>query len=245
MKLPCSFEVGEGVLLCRTNPPRTGFFVLPEPKRRGRCIVDVIVKPREIRLSDEQDLIARARRGEVQAYEALVQQYEMLAFRAAYLITRDEGDAADAAQDGFLRAYHALNSFRPGASFRPWLLRIVTNLALNRVQAAQRRARMAERYTRQVIVDTGPVSIDGLVVQREQRQRLLQAVGQLNPDQQALISLRYFLELPEAEVAETLKIPIGTVKSRLHRTLAKLREIIQTDYPDLAELTKGMHAPAG
>ncbi|MBI5567469.1 MAG: RNA polymerase sigma factor, partial [Chloroflexi bacterium] len=117
-----------------------------------------------------------------------------------------------------------------------WLLRIVTNLALNRLQANRRRLNMTERYTRQVLVETGHVSIDGLVLQRDQRQRLLQAVGRLNPDQQALISLRYFLELPEAEVAATLKIPIGTVKSRLHRTLAKLREIIQTDYADLIEL---------
>jgi RNA polymerase sigma-70 factor (ECF subfamily) len=187
-------------------------------------------------LTDEQQLIGRAQRGDMAAYEALVQQYETLAFRAAYLITRDDGEAADAAQEAFVRAYRALGSFRSGAPFRPWLLRIVTNLALNRLQANRRRLNMTERYTRQVLVETGHVSIDGLVLQRDQRQRLLQAVGRLNPDQQALISLRYFLELPEAEVAATLKIPIGTVKSRLHRTLAKLREIIQTDYADLIEL---------
>ncbi len=187
-------------------------------------------------MNDEQQLIERARRGDLAAYEALVRQYETLAFRAAYLITRDDGEAADAAQEAFVRAYRALGSFRPGAPFRPWLLRIVTNLALNRLQANRRRQNMTERYTRQVQIETGGVSIDGLVLQRDQRQRLLQAVGQLNPDQQALISLRYFLELPEAEVAATLKIPIGTVKSRLHRTLAKLREIIRTDYADLIEL---------
>ncbi len=185
---------------------------------------------------EEPDLIVRAKHGDVQAYEALVQQHETLAFRAAYLITRDEHDAADIAQDAFVRAYHALGTFRADAPFRPWLLRIVTNLALNRLQANRRRLNMTERYTRQAIIETGPLSIDGLVVQRDQRQRLLQAVGQLSPDQQALISLRYFLELPEAEVAATLKIPLGTVKSRLHRTLARLREIIQADYADLIDL---------
>jgi RNA polymerase sigma-70 factor (ECF subfamily) len=187
-------------------------------------------------LIEEPDLIARAKHGDVQAYTVLVQQHETLAFRAAYLITRDEHEAADVAQEAFVRAYHALGAFRSGAPFRPWLLRIATNLALNRLQANRRRMNMTERYTRQVMLETGHLSIDGLVVQRDQRQRLLQAVGQLNPDQQALVSLRYFLELPEAEVAATLKIPIGTVKSRLHRTLAKLREIIQADYPDLIEL---------
>jgi RNA polymerase sigma-70 factor (ECF subfamily) len=97
---------------------------------------------------------------------------------------------------------------------------------------------MTERYTRQVIVEDGNLSVEGLAVKREQQQRLIAAVSQLGPDQQALIALRYFLELPEAEVAAALNIPRGTVKSRLHRTLAKLREIIQRDYPDLSELTQ-------
>jgi RNA polymerase sigma factor (sigma-70 family) len=189
-------------------------------------------------LVDEHDLMARAQHGDVLAYEQLVQQYEQLAFRVAYLITHDEHEAADAAQDAFLRAYRALGSFKLGQPFRPWLLRIVTNTALNRIQAAQRRERMNERYTRQVMVENDHLSIEGLAVKREQQQRLIAAVGRLSSDQQALIALRYFLELPEAEVAAALNIPHGTVKSRLHRTLAKLREIIQHDYPDLSELTQ-------
>src|SRR5512139_3934842 len=140
--------------------------------------------------------MARAQRGDVSAYEQLVQQYEQLAFRAAYLITHEEHEAADAAQDAFLRAYRALHSFKLGQPLRPWLLRIVTNTALNRIQAAQRRERMTERYTRQVIVENGSPSIEGLAAQREQQQRLIAAVHQLNPDQQALIALRYFLEMP-------------------------------------------------
>ncbi len=188
-------------------------------------------------MDDEQRLIARAQQGDGPAYEALVRLHQEVAFRAAYLITRDEQEAADAAQDGFLRAYDALPTFQLGRPLRPWLLRIVTNLALNRRLAAQRRARMTERYTRQTLVEgAGSLSIDGHVVKREQQRRLLEAVEQLSPDQGRLIALRYFLELPEAEVAETLKIPIGTVKSRLHRTLARLRAIIQTDYPDLIDL---------
>ena len=192
----------------------------------------------ETRLINEQDLIARAQHGDVLAYEQLVQQYEQIAFRVAYLMTHEEHEAADAAQDAFLRAYRALGSFKPGQPFRPWLLRIVTNTALNRIQATQRRARMTERYTRQVIVENSHLSIEGFAVKHEQQLRLIAAVSQLNPDQQALIALRYFLELSEAEVAAALNIPRGTVKSRLHRTLAKLRAIIQHDYPDLIELAQ-------
>jgi RNA polymerase sigma-70 factor (ECF subfamily) len=189
-------------------------------------------------LIDEQDLIAHAQRGDVQAYEQLMQQYEQLAFRVAYLITHDEHEAADAAQDAFLRAYRALGSFKRGQPFRPWLLRIVTNTAVNCIQAAQRRQRMTDRHTRQVLIENGGLSIEGVAVKHDQQQRLMAAVSQLSPDQQTLISLRYFLELSEAEVAAALNLPHGTVKSRLHRTLAKLREIIQRDYPDLSELTQ-------
>ncbi len=188
-------------------------------------------------MTQEQTLIASAQRGDVQAYEALVRQYEQLAFRAAWLITHDEAEAADAAQDAFVRAYRALGSFKLGQPFRPWLLQIVTHQALNRVQASQRRQQMTERYARQLITAQDRPSPELKLAEREQSERLVQAVGKLSPDEQTLIALRYFLELPEAEVAQALRLPRGTIKSRLHRTLARLREIIRRDFPDLNELT--------
>ncbi len=184
-------------------------------------------------LDQEQSLIARSQRGDAQAYESLVREHEQAAFRAAYLITRDPHEAAEVAQDAFLRAFRALHTFKLGLPFRPWLLRIVTNLALNKVQAAQRRAKMTERYAQQVIAGQNDPAPDNLLEEREQNERLLDAVGRLSRDERSLISLRYFMGLPEAEVAEALSIPLGTVKSRLHRTLAKLKGIIQREFPDL------------
>lgn len=187
----------------------------------------------------EQDLIRRAKGGDITAYDALVKAYETLAFRAAYLITRDESEAADAAQDAFVRAFRALGSFRAGEPFRPWLLRIVTNQALNRIVSAKRRAAMTERYAKTVIESTTtnpPPSPQKALEAREQNELLMRAVGRLKAEEQALITLRYFLELPESEVSQTLNIPQGTVKSRLHRTLSKLREIIARDFPELVEL---------
>lgn len=186
----------------------------------------------------EQELVRNAQRGDVAAYEALVRAYETLAFRAAFLITRDEHEAADAAQDAFVRASRALHTFRLGEPFRPWLMRIVTNQALNRLQANKRRWQMNERYIQQVDLQTDPPNAQHALETREQNEHLMRAVTRLKPDEQALISLRYFLELPESEVAHALQIPQGTVKSRLHRTLAKLREIIRKDFPDLVELTE-------
>jgi RNA polymerase sigma-70 factor (ECF subfamily) len=187
-------------------------------------------------VNNEQPLIARAQRGDTDAYTALVQQYEPLAFRAAYLIVRDEADAADVAQEAFLRAYRALGSFTLGQPFRPWLLRIVTNQALNRLQAAERRARMNERYTAHVQLHDEAVSPERTAIEREQHERLMQAVRRLSADEQTLITLRYFLELPESEVAQTLQVPVGTIKSRVHRTLNKLRDVIRREFADLNEL---------
>ena len=181
-------------------------------------------------ITDEPQLIARVQRGDTQAYAALVRAYEQVAFRAAFLILRDPDEAADAAQEAIVRAYRALGSFKVDRPFRPWLLRIVTNQALNRLKFAARRAKMTERYAQAVAMDS---PIESNVEAREQNERVLQAVNRLSDDERALVSLRYFLELPEAEVAMALNIPLGTVKSRLHRTLGKLREIIRKDFPDL------------
>lgn len=190
----------------------------------------------ERNLAAERTLLERAQAGDVGAYAALVRAYETQAFRAAYLITRDQQEAADAAQEAFVRAHRALKSFRVDEPFRPWLMRIVTNQALNRIQAMKRREKMTERYA-QALLESSPVpNAQRSLETREQNDKLMRAVTRLKPEEQVLITLRYFLELPEVEVAQTLHIPQGTVKSRLHRTLAKLREIIRKEFPDLVEL---------
>ncbi|MBI5035532.1 MAG: RNA polymerase sigma factor [Chloroflexi bacterium] len=189
-------------------------------------------------MTDESDLIVRAQHGEIPAYESLVRTYEQIAFRVAYLITHDEHEAADAAQEAFVRAFRSLASFNPNLPFRPWLLRIVTNLALNRIKLAQRREAMTKRYARHVMMNEQNPSPEQTVIERMQNQRIVQAVRQMSPEDQTLISLRYFLELPEAEVAQAMSIPLGTVKSRLYRTLARLREIIVRDFPDLQSVVR-------
>ena len=94
---------------------------------------------------DESRAIASAAEGDAAAFGALVERYQEAAFRTAYLIVRDASGAEDVAQEAFIRAYRRLDTFRRGESFRPWLLRIVTNLALNEVRARRRRATLLER----------------------------------------------------------------------------------------------------
>src|ERR1700716_2250175 len=93
----------------------------------------------EGRPEDDSELFTRAQRGDTAAYEEIVRRYQQVAFRTAYMITGSAAEAEDAAQEGFVKAYRALNRFRAGAEPRPWLLRIVANEARNRVRSTQRR----------------------------------------------------------------------------------------------------------
>src|SRR2546429_7598552 len=95
----------------------------------------------EGRPADDPDLITRAQRGDAAAYEEIVHRYQQIAFRTAYVVTGSAADAEDAAQEGFVKAYRALDRFRAGAELRPWLLRIVANEARNRLRSAGRRQR--------------------------------------------------------------------------------------------------------
>src|SRR6266581_8760396 len=99
----------------------------------------------EGRPADDSVLIARAVRGDSAAYEEIVHRYQQLAFRTAYVITGSAADAEDAAQEGFVKAYRALATFRAGSEPRPWLLRIVANEARNRARSAGRRHQLELR----------------------------------------------------------------------------------------------------
>jgi RNA polymerase sigma-70 factor, ECF subfamily len=171
---------------------------------------------------EEAELIERARRGEVMAYEELVRRYQDVAVRAAHLIAPD-GDAEDAAQEAFVKAYAALPRFRAGSPFRPWLLRIVTNEARNRRRSAGRRTGLALRAAEDRPLGDAAPSPESAVLANESRAALVAALNLLRDEDREVIGARYFLELSEAETADSLGIPRGTVKSRLSRALGRLR----------------------
>ena len=150
--------------------------------------------------------------------------YQGIAFRTAYVISRNAADAEEAAQDGFVKAWRALGRFREGAPFRPWLLRIVANEAHNRVRSAGRRAGLALRAATEESSGDAAPSPEAVLLSAEQREGLLAAVNELPEEQRLVVSLRYFLGLSEREVAEALDVPQGTVKSRNARALERLRE---------------------
>ncbi len=177
----------------------------------------------EGRPQDGVDLVARARHGDLAAYERLVTDHQHIAFRTAYLLTGDAAEAEEAAQDAFLKAYRALGRFRPGAPFRPWLLRIVRNEALNRRGARGRRGLLELRAAQERASGDAAPSPEAALLSAERRRSLLEAVNSLPEADRLVIACRYFLELGEEETAAVLACARGTVKSRLSRALDRLR----------------------
>jgi len=173
---------------------------------------------------DESELVERARRGDLRAWESIVRRYQGIAFRTAYVLSGNAGDAEESAQDGFVKAYRALGRFRRGSPLAPWLLRIVANEARNRRRSAVRRERLALRAAAEVRPGDAVPSPEAALLARESQERLLAAVERLSDDHRDAVACRYFLQLSEEETAAALGVRRGTVKSRLARALERLRE---------------------
>jgi RNA polymerase sigma-70 factor (ECF subfamily) len=178
---------------------------------------------------DDAELVERAKRGDLRAWETIVRGYQGLAFRTAYLLSGNAADAEEAVQDGFVKAYRALGRFRHGAPLRPWLLRIVSNEARNRRRSAGRREALALRVAVADRPGDAVPSPEAALVAREDQERLLAAVERLPDGHRDAIACRYFLELSEEETAAALGVRPGTVKSRLARALAHLRDHLEDE----------------
>lgn len=179
-------------------------------------------RPVEGRPLEDAELVDLARDGDVAAYEELVSRYQGIAHRVAWLVARQAGEAEDAVQEAFVKAYYALPRFRPGAPFRPWLLRIVANEAKNRARSASRRESLLLRAGAADPGDAAP-SPEAATLAREDAEALARALGRLRESDRLVIAYRYLFEMSEAEVADALGVRRGTVKSRLSRALTKLR----------------------
>jgi RNA polymerase sigma-70 factor (ECF subfamily) len=177
----------------------------------------------------EAELVEQAKRGDSAAYEALVVAYQQIAFRTAYLVTGSAADAEEAAQDAFVKAFRALGRFRRGSPFKPWLLQIVVNEARNRRRSSGRREHLAIRVADEPSSGGAAPSPEAELIAAEERDRLLRAVAALGEEDRLVVSCRHFLGLSEEETAAVLALPVGTVKSRLSRALARVRATLERD----------------
>lgn len=172
--------------------------------------------------SDDAAVVRRAAGGDESAYEELVTRHRALARRTAVLLGAGD-DADDVVQEAFVKAYRRLDTFRGDSSFRSWLLTIVANETRNLHRSRQRRAGLLMRAA--AVTDPGEErdhAVDAALT-GERRAELVAALRQLSPADRDVLVYRYLLDLSEAETAEVLDRPRGTVKSRASRALAKLR----------------------
>lgn len=172
---------------------------------------------------DERERIANAQNGDTRAFEQLVRIHQGIALRVAYLVVRDPSEAEDVTQEAFVKAYRSLGKFRQDAPFRPWLLGIVRNEALNRVRSTKRRDRLALRAAGDSVSGVAAPSPEAEVMSEEERGRLLALIDNLPERYRSVVVHRYLLELSERETSEMPGLPSGTVKSRTSRALERLR----------------------
>ena len=177
------------------------------------------------RAIDDAEAVVRSRDGDLDAYAALVARYTLRAHRAAFLLGAGE-EADDVVQEAFVKAFRHLPRFRVGEPFGPWLLRIVTNETRNLTRSRRRRAALALRLS---AVESGATTVAGPVhevLTAERHTRLVAAVNTLPDKERQVLVCRYFLDLSEAETAQVLGWPLGSVKSRASRALNRLRGLV-------------------
>jgi RNA polymerase sigma-70 factor (ECF subfamily) len=180
--------------------------------------------------SADQELVARVRAGDTAAYGQLMAQYQGLAYSVAYRTLQDEGAAADAVQESFIKAYRALHQFQ-GASFKSWLMRIVVNSCYDVVRSAQWRhteslgSLTVEEENAVVLVDHGESPLEA--VERGELHAWIEAgIAALPADQRMALVLCDIHGHSYDEIAEMTGQAMGTVKSRISRARARLRDYL-------------------
>lgn len=172
----------------------------------------------------DDELLDRVRAGDHAAFDAIVDRYERRVFAIALRICRHHEDARDVSQDVFITVLRAVKGFRGDAQLSTWLHRVTVNAALDAVRKRQRRATSSvDELADHAAAEPGP---EATAIESVRAAEVHRALGTLAPEHRALIVLHDLEGLDYAECAEALEIPLGTVKSRLHRArLALAKEL--------------------
>jgi RNA polymerase sigma-70 factor (ECF subfamily) len=184
---------------------------------------------------DEEALVQAASKGDLEAFNQMVLNHQNLVFYHAYSLLGDTASAEDVAQESFLKAFLALRSFR-GGSFRSWLLRIVTNSAYDALRRSKRHPSqpLFPEDENDEELDSAPwladpsASVQDAVERREFSEEIRKLMGQLPEVYRNVLTLVDVYQFDYSEAAQTLRIPIGTVKSRLARARLQMKEKLQS-----------------
>jgi RNA polymerase sigma-70 factor (ECF subfamily) len=180
---------------------------------------------------DEPALIVAAQRGELPAFNQLILHYQGLAYNVAYRILDDPDAAADATQDGFIKAFKRLHQYR-GGSFKAWMLRIITNTCYDVLRSRKRRPTTSlekedeDSEHNSKLLDPAERP-DAYVMRQELAGTIQAAISRLPPDQRTVLVLSDIEGLDYQEIAAATGAALGTVKSRLSRARGRLRDLLQ------------------
>lgn len=172
----------------------------------------------------DADLVRLFGDGDERAFDELLVRYERKVYAIAYRMCGDPDDARDVTQDVFLSAYKALRTFRYEAQLGTWFHRVAVNAALDRLRKRKRRAESPLELVRER-ADAGPAP-DERAEATERAAAVQAALNKLSDDHRAVLVLHDIQDLDYAGVAEALHIPIGTVKSRIHRARAEMAVLL-------------------
>lgn len=179
----------------------------------------------------DSERVARALRGEQDAFRQLVDQHGTAVFNLIVRMVRDRGIAEELAQDTFVKAFGALRTFDPAFKFKSWLLRIAHNTAIDylrkmRPATVSMDAGAEGAGVRDALVDQGVRSPFDRAVDADLARALEWALARIRPEYRRLVVLRYQEDLSYEEIAQTVDVPLGTVKSHLHRARQELAQIL-------------------
>ena len=183
-----------------------------------------------IMAEDEQVLIAAAQRGDLNSFNALVLKYQNVAFTLAYRIMGDSSSANDAAQEAMITAYRRLSTFR-GGSFKAWLLRIVTNRCYDELRKRKRQRQTTFSDLTPDDADEPPLADDSdtpeeIAQSRELQRAVQRCIDRLNPDQKLVLVLCDIDGMDYDEISQQAGATLGTIKSRLSRARASVRDCL-------------------
>jgi RNA polymerase sigma-70 factor (ECF subfamily) len=176
-------------------------------------------------------LVEQALAGSQDAYRVLVERHSRAVLTLVARMVRDQGVAEELAQDAFVKAFGALRSFDPSYKFTNWLLRIAHNVAIDHLRKSRPHVLSIDdeasgRDMADVLTDERELSALDRAVQRDFRQDLEAALGALRPEFRRLVVMRYLEDMSYEDIAEVLGLPLGTVKSHLHRARAALGRLL-------------------
>jgi RNA polymerase sigma-70 factor (ECF subfamily) len=178
---------------------------------------------------EEVKLIARAKRGDMEAFEALYEMHKGPIYRTALAITGDRSAAEEILQETFLRAFKHIHNVRDGVSLAPWLYRITVNLAYDHGKANSRKWQVALDGIIEHLIAPASASPEHTVEEREIFELVYEAIDKLEFKQRATLVLFYLHDFSLSEISDIMDCPVGTVKSRLYYARENLRRQLLAD----------------